>query len=95
MYFRQPDKSQLTRFRFFLFLLALMPLARLIWLGATESLGANPIEFIERSTGTWALVMLLIALALTPIRLLTGIAWPLQLRRMAGLFMFFYACLHF
>jgi len=75
--------------------LALMPLARLIWLGATESLGANPIEFIERSTGTWALVMLLIALALTPIRLLTGIAWPLQLRRMAGLFMFFYACLHF
>jgi methionine sulfoxide reductase heme-binding subunit len=95
MFFRQPDKSQLTRIRFLLFLLALMPLARLIWLGATESLGANPIEFIERSTGTWALIMLLIALALTPIRLLTGIAWPVQLRRMAGLFMFFYACLHF
>lgn len=91
----QPDKSRLRWIRLALFILALIPLARLVWLAATESLGANPIEFVERSTGTWALVMLLIALSLTPFRLLTGVAWPIQLRRMAGLFMFFYACLHF
>jgi len=95
MRFPKPDKSRLRWIRLVLFILALIPLARLVWLAATESLGANPIEFIERSTGTWALVMLLIALSLTPLRLLTGVAWPIQLRRMAGLFMFFYACLHF
>ncbi len=95
MRFSQPDKSRLRWIRLVLFILALIPLARLVWLAATESLSANPIEFIERSTGTWALVMLLIVLSLTPLRLLTGVAWPIQLRRMAGLFMFFYACLHF
>ncbi len=74
---------------------ALLPLARLIWLGFNDDLGANPVEFVERSTGTWTLAILLITLSLTPLRLLTGIAWPIQLRRMAGLFMFFYVCLHF
>ena len=74
---------------------ALLPLARLIWLGFNEDLGANPVEFVERSTGTWTLAILLITLSLTPLRLLTSIAWPIQLRRMAGLFMFFYVCLHF
>lgn len=83
------------RLKVFLFLLALLPLARLIWLGFNDNLTANPIEFIERSTGTWALICLLVALALTPVRLISGISWPIQLRRMAGLFMFFYACLHF
>ena len=76
-------------------MLALLPLARLFWLGFNDDLTANPIEFIERSTGTWALICLLAALALTPIRLVWGISWQIQLRRMAGLFMFFYACLHF
>ena len=75
-------------------LLALLPVARLVWLGFYEDLGANPIEFIEHSTGTWALVILLITLAMTPIRLITGIAWQVQLRRVLGLFMFFYVCLH-
>lgn len=79
----------------FLFLLALLPLARLFWLGFNDDLTANPIEFIERSTGTWALICLMVALAMTPVRLISGISWPIQLRRMAGLFMFFYACLHF
>lgn len=83
------------RLRVLLFVLALLPLARLFWLGFNDGLTANPIEFIERSTGTWALICLLAALALTPLRLVTGIVWPIQLRRMAGLFMFFYACLHF
>ncbi len=77
-----------------LFLLALIPLIRLIYLGFNAELGANPVEFIEHSTGIWALAILLITLSFTPIRLITQYAWPVQLRRMAGLFMFFYACLH-
>ncbi len=77
-----------------IWLFALLPLARLIWLGLNDNLGANPIEFIEHSTGTWALVFLLITLSMTPIRLLTGQVWQIQLRRLLGLFMFFYACLH-
>jgi methionine sulfoxide reductase heme-binding subunit len=89
-----PNRKQLGLIKAGLFLLALIPLVRLLWLGMQDDLGANPIEFIERSTGTWALVILLVTLAFTPLRLLTGTAWPVQLRRMAGLFMFFYACLH-
>jgi len=89
------SKQQLAWIKRLLFILALIPLARLVWLGFNDNLTANPIEFIERSTGTWALIILLITLSLTPIRLITGIAWQIQLRRMMGLFMFFYACLHF
>jgi sulfoxide reductase heme-binding subunit YedZ len=78
-----------------IFLLCLIPLARLIWLGAGDGLGANPIEFITRSTGTWALVFLCITLAMTPLRLITGLVAWIKLRRMLGLFCFFYACIHF
>jgi len=79
----------------FIFLLALLPLDRLIWLGFTDGLGANPIEFITRSTGTWALVFLCLTLAMTPLRLVTNsIAW-IRYRRMVGLFSFFYASIHF
>jgi sulfoxide reductase heme-binding subunit YedZ len=77
------------------FLLSLLPLARLVWLGSSEGLGANPIEFITRSTGTWALVFLCVTLAMTPLRLLTGSTVWIKLRRMLGLFCFFYACIHF
>jgi sulfoxide reductase heme-binding subunit YedZ len=78
-----------------IFLLALLPLDRLIWLGFTDELGANPIEFITRSTGTWALVFLCLTLAMSPLRLIThSIAW-IRYRRMLGLFSFFYACIHF
>ena len=90
-----PNKKQLAWIKAGLFLAALLPLARLFWLGFTDNLTANPVEFIERSTGTWALTILLITLSMTPIRLLTGVVWQIQLRRMMGLFMFFYACLHF
>ncbi|MDZ4098344.1 MAG: protein-methionine-sulfoxide reductase heme-binding subunit MsrQ, partial [Methylophilaceae bacterium] len=92
---KQVSKRQLAWIKAPLFVLALIPLARLIWLGVNDNLTANPIEFIERSTGTWALIILLITLSMTPIRLITGITWQIQLRRMMGLFMFFYACLHF
>lgn len=89
-----PSKKQISRIKAFVFLLCLVPLSRLIWLGFQDDLSANPIEFIERSTGFWALFILLATLTLTPIRLITGRTWQIQLRRMLGLFMFFYACLH-
>ena len=88
------NKQQIVYVKAAIWLLALMPMARLIWLGVNENLGANPVEFVERSTGTWTLVILLATLSMTPIRLLTGQVWQIQLRRLLGLFMFFYACLH-
>jgi sulfoxide reductase heme-binding subunit YedZ len=76
-------------------LACLLPLLRLIGLGVSGGLGANPIEFITRSTGTWTLVGLLVTLSVTPLRRLTGRADLIRYRRMLGLFAFFYACLHF
>lgn len=73
---------------------ALIPILRLIYLGATDDLGANPVEFIERSTGTWALVFLLLSLGITPLRHITQQAWLIAVRRLLGLWMFAYACLH-
>jgi sulfoxide reductase heme-binding subunit YedZ len=91
---KAPNKVWLSRFKVIIFLLCLIPLIRLVWLGFNDDLTANPIEFVERSTGYWTLFMLLVTLSLSPIRLLTGRTWQLQYRRMLGLFMFFYACLH-
>ncbi|MBU3609234.1 sulfoxide reductase heme-binding subunit YedZ [Polynucleobacter wuianus] len=78
-----------------LFLASLIPLGRLLWLGYLDNLGANPIEFITRSTGTWALVFFCITLAMTPLRLITGLGVWIKMRRMLGLFCFFYASIHF
>ena len=87
-------KQHITYVKLTIWLFALIPVVRLTWLGYQDNLGANPIEFIEHSTGTWALVFLLVSLSMTPIRLLTGQVWVIQLRRILGLFMFFYASLH-
>ena len=76
-------------------LACLLPLLRLVYLGGSGGLGANPIEFITRSTGTWTLVGLLVTLSVTPLRRLTGRADLVRYRRMLGLFTFSYACLHF
>lgn len=76
-------------------LLCLAPLSRLAYLGLSGGLGANPIEFITHSTGTWTLVGLLATLAITPLRSLSGLGWLIRFRRLFGLFAFFYACLHF
>lgn len=92
---RSRRQGKVKRGKILLFLACLMPLARLLWLGFHDGLGANPIEFITRSTGTWTLTFLLITLAITPLRRLSGWQWPIRLRRMLGLFAFFYACLHF
>ena len=71
-----------------------MPLARLFLLGWQDSLSANPVEFVTRSTGTWTLAMLCATLAVTPLRRVTGFAELARVRRMFGLFAFFYGCLH-
>ena len=79
-----------------LFAAALAPLAYLL-AGVflfPEWLGANPAEYITRSLGDWTLRLLLLTLAVTPLRRLTGWNWLLRLRRMLGLFTFFYALLH-
>lgn len=86
--------SQLRWFKYCVFLLSLVPFIRLSWLTLNDQLGANPIEFIERSTGFWALCLLMITLSITPIRQITGLVWIVQCRRMLGLFMFFYASMH-
>jgi sulfoxide reductase heme-binding subunit YedZ len=77
------------------FFASLIPLARLAWLGVHNRLGANPIEYITHSSGWWTLAFLLITLSVTPLRRLLNQPWLLRLRRMFGLFAFFYACLHF
>ncbi|WP_250534814.1 protein-methionine-sulfoxide reductase heme-binding subunit MsrQ [Caballeronia sp. AZ10_KS36] len=80
------------------FIAALYPLARIVLLGVTGvhgGLGANPTEFITRSTGLWTLVFLCITLAITPARRLTGVTALVRFRRMIGLYAFFYAALHF
>jgi methionine sulfoxide reductase heme-binding subunit len=78
-----------------LFVLALLPLVRLVVSGFMNQLGANPIEFITRNTGDWALYFLVITLAITPLRKLSKWNWLVRLRRMAGLYAFFYVFLHF
>ncbi|HYE25107.1 MAG TPA: protein-methionine-sulfoxide reductase heme-binding subunit MsrQ [Clostridia bacterium] len=76
------------------FLIALWPLIGLLLRGAMGQLGANPIERITHQTGWWTLALLMITLAVTPLRKLTGQYWLVQYRRMLGLFAFFYGCLH-
>jgi len=76
------------------FLASLVPLALLVWDGFHGSLGANPIEAITHSTGDCTLTFLLITLSITPLRKLTRQYWLIGLRRMLGLFAFFYGTLH-
>jgi len=70
------------------------PLVGLVAIAFTGGLGANPIEFITRYLGDWALRALLVALAVTPLRILFGWTWPVRLRRMVGLWAFSYVTLH-
>jgi methionine sulfoxide reductase heme-binding subunit len=77
------------------FVLALVPLGRLVAGVFLRALGTNPVEAIIRSLGTWTLVFLCITLAVTPLRKTTGWHWLARLRRMFGLYAFFYAALHF
>lgn len=89
-----PTPRQTAWLRRLLFALMLLPLLRLVGLGATGGLGANPVEFVVRSLGTWTLVLLVATLAITPLRRLLHWPWLAAQRRMTGLFCFFYALLH-
>jgi sulfoxide reductase heme-binding subunit YedZ len=79
----------------FVFLLCLVPFGLLVWGAVTNNLGANVPEAITRTTGDWILRFLMITLAITPLRVLTGWNWLIRFRRMTGLFAFFYGILHF
>jgi len=78
-----------------LFALLLLPLAQLVWGAFANTLGANPAEALIRSTGDWTLRLLCLTLAVTPLRTWTGWHALARLRRMLGLFTFFYGLLHF
>ena len=72
----------------------LFPLAWLIKQALNDSLGADPVAEITHRTGLWALRILLLSLAMTPLRRLSGQTWPIRFRRLTGLYAFFYASLH-
>ena len=78
-----------------IFLAALIPLAHLLWKALHGSLGANPIEVITHATGDWTLILVLSTLSITPLRRMTRQYWLIGMRRMVGLFAFFYGTLHF
>jgi len=78
-----------------IFLAALIPLERLLWKTTHDGLGANPIEVITHSTGDWTLILVLTTLSITPLRRITRQYWLIGVRRMIGLFAFFYGTLHF
>ncbi len=91
----KPDSKQFKIIKAGLFLLACLPFLRLIIFAYLDQLGANPLEAITRNTGDWTLYLLCITLSITPLRRLSGWTWLIALRRMMGLFTFFYASLHF
>ena len=90
-----PSIERVRQFKRVLFVGALLPLLINVWLAAQDRLGANPIESLTRSSGDWTLYFLALTLTITPLRRLSGQDWLQALRRMLGLFAFFYACLHF
>jgi sulfoxide reductase heme-binding subunit YedZ len=87
--------KQVTLLKIVFFLLALVPFALLLLRGWNNELGANPIETVTDITGIWTIRFLVITLAITPVRNLTGQSILIRFRRMAGLFTFFYANMHF
>lgn len=88
-------KMKLRLTKIAIFLAALIPLARLVWKYLHDGLGANPIEFITHATGDSTLILILATLSITPLRRITRQYWLIGVRRMVGLFAFFYGTLHF
>ncbi len=84
-----------TRFiKLVLFINGLVPLALLLWDVWRKRVGANPLEFVTRTTGMLTLVFLLLSLTVSPLRRITGANWLIKFRRMLGVFAFFYGLLH-
>jgi sulfoxide reductase heme-binding subunit YedZ len=77
-----------------LWLLCMLPFAWLVWGAANDALGANPAEYLIRATGDWTLRLLCVTLAVTPLRVMLGLPELAKLRRMFGLFTYFYVVLH-
>ena len=92
---RAPSATQIAAIKATAFVACLIPLVLLALRAWRDQLGANPIEYITRATGWWTLTFLMITLTVTPARKLLSMPWLLRLRRMLGLFAFFYASLHF
>lgn len=91
---KTPSPTLLLSVRVLVFAACLAPALALLYGWFAGSLGANPIEAVIQETGKWTLRLLLLTLAVTPLRRLTSLHWLLRLRRMLGLFVFFYASLH-
>jgi sulfoxide reductase heme-binding subunit YedZ len=89
-----PSPKQLALIKSVLFVLALLPFARIVWL-VVRQVPVDPVEFVTHGTGDWALYLLCATLGVTPLRRLTGWNWLIRLRRMLGLYTFFYAAMHF
>ncbi len=77
-----------------LWLLCLSPFVWLVWGAANDALGANPAEYLIRATGDWTLRLVCVTLALTPLRVMAGLPELARLRRMLGLFTYFYVVFH-
>lgn len=93
LHWQQPGPRLFASIKGLLFLVCLLPLAQLLW-HALLGHAVNPIEDLTRGLGTWTLRFLLITLCVSPLRALGAPGWLLRLRRMLGLYAFFYACLH-
>ena len=89
------DKTIRYVFKPVLFLACLVPFIALVIGAVNNTLGTNPVETMTHETGEWTLRFLLLTLMITPLRRLSGKSWLIKLRRMLGLYAFFYACLHF
>jgi sulfoxide reductase heme-binding subunit YedZ len=84
-----------TRFtKVLIFINSLIPLVLLLWDVYRKRVGANPLEFVTRTTGMLTIVFLLLSLTVTPLRRITGANWLVKFRRMLGLYAFFYGFLH-
>lgn len=81
-------------YKLLVFVNALVPLALVGWDWRRGQLGANPLDFVTRTTGTLTLVFLVLTLAVTPLRKWTGVQWLVRVRRILGLYAFFYGALH-
>jgi len=89
-----PTPTQFKGIKAVIFIAALIPFLRMVYLSVAGAL-ADPLEFITHSSGDWTLYFLVITLAVTPVRRLLKWNWVVKLRRMVGLYAFFYAFLHF
>ena len=93
--FKTLSNKTLSYLKLTVLVLVLLPFINLSYLAFTTNLGANPIEKMTHVTGYWTLTLLLITLSISQLRQVTGYLWLMRLRRLLGLSVFFYGCVHF